>query len=393
MKRLLIMLAVIVVAGVSYGQKKPKVNQAIKAMQDGNLGEAKEIIDAAAEYEKLKDDGKTWYYRALIYASLDTTSNAEYQNLVNDPLAVAMASFNKADELNTGNSDYFLSDPLTGFPTPRSQQVEMLWAYYLNKGVEAYQNDDIEGAVYNFERTTLVQPEDTTGYIYAASAAQAMQDYDRALQHYYTLINDLNYKTADIYNALLYIEIQVNKDNEKALELAREAKEEFPEDSRFAKTEINLLIQMGKADEARAGLESAIAAEPDNPDLYFSLGVMNEELGDKDAALNAYQKSVEVDPNYFNGNYNMAVLKYNQAVELVKARNNLGISSADQKKAREMDSEINTRLKEALPVWEKVNELEPNNRKTLETLQYLYVQLKMNDKAVAIAEQLDALPE
>jgi tetratricopeptide (TPR) repeat protein len=120
---------------------------------------------------------------------------------------------------------------------------------------------------------------------------------------------------------------------------------------------------------------------------------MNEELGDKEAALKAYEKSVEVDPNYFNGNYNLAVLKYNQAVELVKERNNLGISAADQKKAKEMDAEINARLKEALPVWEKVNELEPDNRKTLETLQYLYVQLKMNDKAVAVAEKLQTLPE
>ena len=391
MKRLLIMLAVIAMVGVSYGQKKPKINQALKEMQDGNLGAAKEIIDDAIEYEKTMDDGKTWYYRGLIYSALDTTTNPEYQNLVDDPLKVAMAAFAKADEMNKGNSDYFLNDPVTMLPTPKSQQLSNLWAYYLNKGVESYQADDIEGAVYNFDRTTVVLPEDTTGYIYAASAAQTMQDYDRAAKYYYTLINDLNYQSADTYNALLYIETQVNKDNEKALELAREAKQAFPNDSRFAKTEINLLIQMGKADEARAGLEQAIAAEPNNPDLYFSLGVMNEELGDKEGALKAYEKSVEVDPNYFNGNYNLAVLKYNQAVELLKERNNLGISAADQKKAREMDAEINEKLKQALPVWEKVNQLEPNNKQTLETLQYIYVQLKMNDKAMAVADQLEKM--
>jgi len=362
MKRVLIMLLMIVVAGVSYGQKKPKINQALKAMQDGELGEAKEIIDAAIEHEKTKDDGKTWYYRGLIYAALDTTSNSTYQNLDDDPLKEAMAAFNKADELNSGNSDYFLNDPNTSLPTPKSQQLTMLWSHYLNKGVEAYQNDNIEDAIYNFERTTIVQPEDTTGYIYAASAAQANQEYDRAAQHYYTLINDLDYKDPDIYNALLYIETNINKNNEKGLEIAREAKAAFPEDSRFAKTEINLLIQDGKADEARAGLEQAIAAEPDNPDLYFSLGVMNEELGNKEAALKAYEKSIEVDPSYFNGTYNLAVMKYNEAVALLKERNNLGISSADQKKAREMDAEIDTKLKEALPVWQKVNELEPDNK-------------------------------
>ncbi|MEJ2004857.1 MAG: tetratricopeptide repeat protein, partial [Cyclobacteriaceae bacterium] len=314
MKRILIMLAVVLVAGFSYGQKKPKINQALRAMQDGELGEAKEIIDAAIEHEKTKDDGKTWYYRGLIYAALDTTSNPQYKNLDDDALETAMAAFNKADELNSGNNDYFINDPATSFPTPKSQQINMLWSHYLNKGVEAYQNDDIEGAVYNFERTTVIQPEDTTGYIYAASAAQAMQDYDRAAQHYYTLIDDLDYKDPDVYNALLYIETNINKNNEKGLEIAREAKEAFPEDTRFAKTEINLLIKEGKADDARAELEKAIAAEPDNPDLYFSLGVMNEELGKTDAARDAYEKAIAIDPDYFNGTYNLAVLKYNAAV-------------------------------------------------------------------------------
>ncbi len=391
MKRILIMLAVLLVAGVSYGQKKPKINQALRAMQDGELGEAKDIIDAATEHEKTMDDGKTWYYRGLIYAALDTTTNPAYQNLADDPLKIAMASFNKADEMNSGSGDYFVNDPVTSFPTPKSQQLNMLWSHYLNMGVEAYQNDDLEGAVYNFERTTLVQPEDTTGYIYAASAAQTMQDYDRAAEHYYTLIDDLGYTSPDIYNALLYIETNVHKDNEKALELARAAKEAYPDETLFAKTEINLLIQDGKADEARAELEKAIAAEPDNPDLYFSLGVMNEELGNREKAMEAYEKSIAIDPSYFNGTYNLAVIKYNMAVELLKEKNNLGISAEDQKKAKEMEGAIDDRLKEALPVWEKVNELEPNNKQTLETLQYIYVQLGMNEKAVAIAEQLQGM--
>ena len=51
-------MLIVLVAGYSYGQKKPKINQAEKARSEGNLGEAKEIIDAAVEYEKLKDDIK-----------------------------------------------------------------------------------------------------------------------------------------------------------------------------------------------------------------------------------------------------------------------------------------------------------------------------------------------
>ena len=390
MKRILFVLALTVITGVTFGQKKPKINAAEKARENGELAEAKDIIDRASEFEKLKDDGKTWYYRGLIYAALDTTQNPEYQNLTDDALGEAMRSFEKSDELNSGKNEYYISDA-QGFPITKSQQISTLWAHYLNQGVESYQAQDLETAVKYFEKTIQVQPKDTTGYIYAASAAQIAEDYGKAEELYYTLLNDLDYQSEDVYNALLYIETQVNKDNDKAIELARQAQEAFPNNTSFAKTEINILIQTGKSDEARKSLEQAIAAEPNNPDLYFSLGVMNDELGDEEGALQAYQKSVDVSPDYYNGNYNLAVLKYNQAVALIKERNNLGISAADQKKAGEMEEQINNKLKEALPVWEKVNQLVPNERQTLETLQYIYVQLRMNDEATAIADQLDKL--
>ena len=49
---LTLLLAAICIAG--YSQKKPKINQALSAMEDGELAEAKAIIDAAIEHEKRK---------------------------------------------------------------------------------------------------------------------------------------------------------------------------------------------------------------------------------------------------------------------------------------------------------------------------------------------------
>ena len=45
-----LLLAAICVVG--YAQKKPKINQALTALEDGELAEAKSIIDAAIEHEK-----------------------------------------------------------------------------------------------------------------------------------------------------------------------------------------------------------------------------------------------------------------------------------------------------------------------------------------------------
>ena len=390
MRRLLILLVVFSLALTVEAQKKPKINQAEKARSEGDLGTAKEIIDAAIEYEKTKEDGKTWYYRGLIYASLDTTTNPQFQNLASNPLQTAMEAFTKADELQKGNSEYYISDA-SGLPMLKTQQLQTLWGYYLNKGVEAYQADKKDDALTWLDKTKVVMPEDTTGYIYAGSIALAAQNYEAAAANYYTLLNDLNFNSKDVYNSLIYIEGTVNKDDTKSLEIIRQAKEKFPEDLDFAKSEVATLIKMGKSDEAKVGLEEAIAKEPDNPALYFQLGIMEEELGNNEEAKKAYAKSSEIDPNYYNSSFNLAVLYYNEAVNLITEKNNLGISAADIKKAESMQAEIDKKLKAAMPYWEKVLELQPEERTALETLQYIYMQEKLYDKAEEMKNRLEAL--
>ena len=69
------MLMLSAVAVSAQKKQKPNINKALKSLQEGQLAEAKEMIDAATTYEKTMDDGKTWYYRGLIYAAIDTTSN------------------------------------------------------------------------------------------------------------------------------------------------------------------------------------------------------------------------------------------------------------------------------------------------------------------------------
>ena len=390
MKKFLLLVSLCAIVLVGYGQKKPKISAALKALQDGNLGEAKNIIDAAAEHEKTREDGKTWYYKGLIYAALDTTSNKTFNNLADNPLQTAMDAFAKADEKQKGSSEYYVSSA-TGLPDLKSQQIQRIWGTYLNKGVEAFQNDDTENAVKHFTKCQIVMPDDTTGYIYAGLAAQSLEDYEVAAKNYYYLIEKLDYANPDTYNALIYIEGTANKDGEKALELIRMAREKYPNDTEFAKSEITQLIRLEKIDEAKSELESAIQREPDNSNLYFTLGVMYEETGELDKAAESYTTSIEKDPEFYNSIYNLAVLYYNQAVEMITAKNNLGITAADMKKAETMQTEITNKLKKALPYWEKAHELDNTDRTALETLQYIYLQVKDYEKAEAVKAKLDSM--
>ncbi|MEL7001860.1 MAG: tetratricopeptide repeat protein [Bacteroidota bacterium] len=389
MKRIIALLVICLVGTYSYAQKKPKITAGLKAMQTGKLDESKAILDQAIVHEKTKDDGKSWYYHGLLYASLDTTTNPQFQNLASDPLSTALTSFEKADELS-GGKEYFTTGS-NGLPVTKGQQIDMLWGHYLNKGVEQYQAKNNEEAVRILEKTIQIKPQDTTGYIYAGSVALSGKQYDKTKKYYETLVNDLDYHSPDIYNSLIYVASSIDKDDTKALEYIRKAKAQFPQNTEFAKSEINTLIRMDMLEEAQKELETAIENEPGNTNLLFTLGVMYDETDQQDKAKGAYRRALKADPTNYNSQFNLAVIYYNEVVKLLTEKNNLGITAADLKKANEMQKSIDEKLKAALPEWEKANELTPNDQTTLETLKYIYFNLKMYEKAEAVEKQLESL--
>src|SRR5690349_24761683 len=117
MNRILFILMLASVVTLAQKQQKPNINKALTLMKEGKLNEAKDMIDAATTYEKTMNDGKTWYYRGLIYSALDTTSNETYKALDPEPLKVALESFKKADQLGKKDTEYFTTEATNPMPT------------------------------------------------------------------------------------------------------------------------------------------------------------------------------------------------------------------------------------------------------------------------------------
>lgn len=375
-------------AGYSQKEKKPKINKANLLRERGELAEAKQIIDAAAEYEKIKDDGKTWYYRGLIYATIDTTSNPEVAALSDNALEIAMASFNKAKELDDPTS-YYVNNAI-GLPVLLSQQIDAYYSYYYNIGVTAFTEGEYETAVAGFENSYVVLPSDTNAYINAAYASHNGEMYDVAKKNYQAAL-DKGATAKDLFYNYVNIVSSIDKDNEKALEIVTRGREIYPTDGTLAKNQINMMIQLGKIDEAKDNLEKAIEAEPDNPNLYFTLAAMYEQLEKEEEAVNAYKKAIAVDPSHFESNFNMGVIMIDRANTVIKQRNDLGVSKADLKKAASLEPIIDEKLRDALPQWEKVYEVRPTEKSAIETLRYIYNQLKMYDKSEEMQKVLDGL--
>jgi len=389
MRRNFIILLALALSFSGYAQKKPKINKANQAREAGDLAEAKSIIDAAIEHEKTKDDGKTWYYRGLIYATIDTTSNEQYASLSDNALEEAMKAFQKADEIDPEGKGFYTSNDF-GIPVLKDQQISNYYSYYYNKAVIAFQNSEYTDAVANFENSYLVLPSDTNAYVNAAFAAHSGNLIEEA-QKNYKLALEKGAKSKDLYYNYISLLNGAVKDKEAALDLVNQALDVYPKDGDLQKNRINLLIELDKVDEAKANLEEAIKAEPDNANLLFTLGVLNDQVGDIEGAKNAYERALKVDPNHYESNFNYGVMLINEANEVIKESNHLGMSKADQKKAAELEPIIIQKLKDARPQWEKINEVSPGEKTVLETLLYIYTQLKLTDKAKEISAELDSM--
>jgi tetratricopeptide (TPR) repeat protein len=390
MKRITLLLLLLATVSV-YAQKavKPNLNKALSSWKEGKLDEAKTMIDLATTYEKTMNDGKTWYYRGLIYTSIDTTSNEAYKSLAPDAFTTAMESFKKGDELNGGGKEHFIQDDM-GLPILKSQQFDYLESVYLNKGAAQYQEEDLEGALKNFEKAQVVKPADTLAYFYAGFAAHSMENFDKAITNFQKYI-ELGGKSSDAYLQLINIYSGPKENKEEALKVVREAKTKFPANQDLPKVEIGLLIDLKRIDEAKTGLEAAIKKEPGNKILHFYLGYANQNLNNLEEAKKNYEASLKIDPQYFEAQLYLAKLVYADAATTKKEMSNLGITAADKKKRFELDAKLVESLKVALPYWERAEKISPDDQEVLDTLYSIYTDLDLQDQLKRIEKRYKEL--
>lgn len=376
-KKIVFILTFCFTASITFAQNSA-VRKADAAQKDGELKDAKENIDEAVNHEKTRDEAKTWYTKGLVYEGILFSDNPEFQNLSDNAFQETTEAYKKAKELAGKETDpyYTFSD----------QALERIWGTYLNQGAEAYQAQNYDEAIKQFEKAMELKPEDTTAFLYAGVAAQQSQQFDKAME-YYTKLTSLGYDEMDIYNSMIYIARAKQEDNERALEIVREAKEKHPENKDLMKEEINLLIITEQVDEAKEKLTEAIATEPDNANLYYNLAFLYDQVDEEENAIENYKKAVEKDPDYFEANFNLGVLYYNKAAEILKEANNMDLKTY-QKEGAAIEAKAKEAFKEALPYFEKAYELEPGDVTVMQSLQTVYSQLKMNEKLTEISQKL-----
>lgn len=179
-------------------------------------------------------------------------------------------------------------------------------------------------------------------------------------------------KSPDAYSLLVNINSGPKENKEKALEIARTAKEKFPNNADFPKVEIGLLIELNKIDQAKGGLEAAVKREPENKLYHFYLGYVNSKLEKWDDAKKNFEDALKIDPSYFDAQYYLAQIYYIDASKVRDEMKNLGITAADKKRKVELDKIVVEKFNKAKPYWEKAEKMNPTDVDVLDKLSAIY---------------------
>lgn len=375
---------------VAFAQKA-KVQAAYNYLKYDQLDKAKEAIDEALLDDASKAMDKTWYYRGIIYESIYNSD--KYREIAPDALDISALSYRKALEI-APESEY------KGEITTRLSYVR---TDYFNKGVLDYRSKNYTAALADFENVLKIVANDTNAVLYAAYAAEKSKNNAKAIQYYQKVI-EMNNDEPATYRSLaeLYKE---EKDQDRSLYMLEQGRKKYPDDLDLILAQINVFLPMGKNKEAIELLNLAVAKDTANASLYFAMGATYDNLANpRDAqgnalakpedqkallmkAADAYKMALKYKPDYFEANYNLGALYFNQAAEQAQNINNV----KDAKEYQAAKQRLDGAFALAQPYLEKALELSPNDRDTLISLKQLYASQNSMEKYYKVKDRLDAL--
>lgn len=190
--------------------------------------------------------------------------------------------------------------------------------------------------------------------------------------------------------ALIYVQ---QERNDLAIGAIKEARLANPLDVGLILTEANLYIQLGDKMKFAELMKEAISKDPNNHILYFNLGVITAEQGNQTDARSYYERAIELDPSYDASYLNLAALILNGEIELVDQMNSLGTSRADNVKYEKLQKQRESLFLEAVPVLQKLIDIDPTNTEALTTLKNIFGTVGDVDNFKKVKEKLEALQQ
>ena len=176
-----------------------------------------------------------------------------------------------------------------------------------------------------------------------------------------------------------------------AIEAIKDARKANPMDVDLILTEADLYIQLGDKEKFTFLTKQAIEKDPDNHLLYYNLGVITGEEGNRNEARSYYKRAIELDPTYTSAYLNLAALILDGEPDLVEKMNSLGNSYADNIKYEKLQKQREELFLEAVPILEKLVDIDPSNIEALKTLKNIFGTIGDSANFKKMKEKLESI--
>ncbi|MCP4124054.1 MAG: tetratricopeptide repeat protein [Bacteroidetes bacterium] len=367
----------------SANAQKSKVVTAATLMGEGEIADAKKYIDEAFSSPEVEAFAKAWIVKGEVYNDVHKFQFGEALNVPN-ALIVADEAFRKGYELDMAaekKPGRYKDRVQTGLFNTSIGHFEM-GADKFNAGdfAASMQCFDMSFNAMSFlESKGLTEDNNDVAIIKkdasvnGALCALNLKDYERAASYYEKLI-DMEAADEKVYANLAAIYIMTEQYDE-SMAVVKKGLALYPDNESLKESELNYYIATDQTDNAVGKLEDAIAANPNDPDLYFNVALAYDKLGKEEEMKAAYEKIIELAPDYHGAYLNMGAYYNEKANSVIKQMNEM-----DWKEAIALEPERNNYYNLALPYLEKAYDLAPEDEAVQRALERIYANLNMLEK-------------
>lgn len=318
MKKVLFTMAMLVAASGAFAQQS--VIKEAKKLMKGSFGAAETTLAPALTNPETKDLAETWDVAGNIQKNW--MDNEYKKSLLNQPYdeeqmytsALKMVQyFTKCDELAQKPdakgkiNNKFRNANAKAILENRDKLING-GIYYLKKieGAEDKVNgnkaiqllggfvDLASNPMFTAENLQQTDPNFGLASFYAAASAQMIEDWENMGKYAKFAVNDSEYGLQAMQLVAESYRQQGKMDD--FFNVLKEGVQKFPEEKWFFGSAVNYYTNKDDFDGALNYVNEAIAGDPNNSYKYYIKGFVYQLMKKNDDAIDAFKKSIELDP-------------------------------------------------------------------------------------------------
>lgn len=326
------------VQNILAGSQMAEVNVFLKGQKA--TGISKRNGAEGVEYEVVSYDNKDLYYRDGVLDFWVVT------------MPVAENALDKAYE---ALEKAFTLDPKAANNKAYGEKAQTIHKDFYDEAVNNYLAGNTAAASGLFDKAAAVSAGkiingfDSLSVYNSALMAALSGDRAAAVAKYKVCLDKGFYNEGNVFSNLADL-YKADGDTATCVQTLENGFEKFPNSQAILVGLINYYLESNsEPDKLFTLLHNAQANDPKNASLYYVEGDAHRKLGNYDKAIELYNKSSEVDPNYIYGILNIGILYYDRAVETQEVAS---LEMDDAKYAALID-ELNGYLEQAIAPFEK----------------------------------------